>query len=389
MKKSVIIIGGGIAGLGAANELVRCGIDIVLLEAKRRFGGRIHTLKQGSIPIELGAEFIHGRSPALLQIIKAAELSTHRMPATQQLFEDGRLKRFNFWNKIEEVVDRINPRKPDCSFDDLLMRQDLEERTKRLVRGYAEGFNAARVERISAHAILKAKNSAEQMEGEWQGRINEGYSALIDFLEREITTKGGRLIKGAKVKRIGWKAGKVEVSWQRNKSLQTVVATAAIVTLPLGVLKAGTVSIYPALPKKQTAIGELEFGNVAKVILVFRRRWWPKSGNGIIQSFGEPLPTWWSDRRGPILTGWAGGSKAAKLLSLPPTRLKTLCLEILSRMFSERVSSLLPKMLAAPIANTLFFAGEATVADAQTGTVFGAYESGLRAAREVGDVFFK
>ncbi len=43
----------------------------------------------------------------------------------------------------------------------------------------------------------------------------------------------------------------------------------------------------------------------------------------------------------------------------------------------------LPMTLAAPIADTLFFAGEATTRDAQMGTVFGAYESGLRAAREI------
>jgi uncharacterized protein with NAD-binding domain and iron-sulfur cluster len=49
----------------------------------------------------------------------------------------------------------------------------------------------------------------------------------------------------------------------------------------------------------------------------------------------------------------------------------------------------LPQALAAPIAHTLFLAGEATVADAQTGTVFGAYESGLRAAREVCAALFR
>ena len=69
MPKSVIIIGGGIAGLSAANELLRSGCIVTVLEAKKRFGGRMHTIRDGKLPIELGAEFIHGKSKPLLHAI--------------------------------------------------------------------------------------------------------------------------------------------------------------------------------------------------------------------------------------------------------------------------------------------------------------------------------
>ena len=115
-----------------------------------------------------------------------------------------------------------------------------------------------------------------------------------------------------------------------------------------------------------------------------------------------------------MLTGWAGGSWADRVAKLAPKKLETLCLEILGRMFGQRSQVLrkqlikmhhhrwdqdeefrgaysyipvggleLPGQLAIPIANTLFFAGEAAVTDAQMGMVFGAYETGLRAAREI------
>ena len=92
MSRSVIIIGGGIAGLSAANELLRNGCIVTVLEAKKRFGGRMHTIRDQKLPIELGAEFIHGKNKQLLNAIRAASLSTHEVPDANQLFENGKLK---------------------------------------------------------------------------------------------------------------------------------------------------------------------------------------------------------------------------------------------------------------------------------------------------------
>ena len=145
-----MIVGGGIAGLSAARELTRNGVEVTLLEAKNRLGGRIHTLSHGSYPIELGAELIHGRSPPLLQAIKSAGLSTRRLPDKYHLLENGKFKRINFWKKIGEVIDRINPNGRDFSFGTFLAREDMAESAARLARGFAEGFNAARADRLSA-----------------------------------------------------------------------------------------------------------------------------------------------------------------------------------------------------------------------------------------------
>jgi monoamine oxidase len=412
MAKSVIIIGGGVAGLSAANELLRNGCVVTLLEAKQRFGGRMHTIRQGKLPIELGAEFIHGKSKPLLHAIRAAGLSMHEVPDSNQLFENGKLKPIQIWDKVSEVMNRISPRGRDKSFKEFLDRQKCDERTRQLMTAFVEGFDAARTERISAHALLAAERSAEKMSGAAQARVNEGYSALIEFYEKEIRSRGGTLVKDALARRVRWKPGAVEIAVHRAGSGEMFPAEAALITLPLGVWKAREVLFEPALPKKQKAADAMQFGNVVKVTLVFRKPWWPKADFGFIQAPDEPIPVWWSDPRGAILTGWAGGPKADILPAQSPARLESVALATLQKIFGAKslrkklvashsynwaddpqvrgaysylpVDGLdLPKALAASVKKTLFFAGEATALDAQMGTVFGALESGLRAAKEI------
>jgi monoamine oxidase len=179
-------------------------------------------------------------------------------------------------------------------------------------------------------------------------------------------------------------------------------------------LKNNVVKFEPSLPEKIEAVQGLEFGNVVKIVFHFKEQTW--GDFGFIHAFNEPIPTWWSDSRGAILTGWAGGPKADALRKHSRPQLETLGLNILRKILFPHVSPAslrrqllashywnwagdphirgaysyipvnglnLPKLLAAPVAETLFFAGEATVSDAQTGTVFGALETGVRAACEI------
>ena len=320
MGKSVVVIGGGIAGLSAANELLKNGCTVTVLEAKERFGGRIHTVRDGTLPIELGAEFVHGRSKPLLNAIRAAGLSMHDVPDCSQLFEDGKLQPIEIWEKVGEIMNRVDPHTPDRSFKDFLNEQNYDERTRRLVTGFVEGFDAANTQRISAHALLKAEHSAEQMEGAAQARVNEGYSALVEFLEKEIRSRGGTMATGALVRKIRWKANHVEAVVHRAGGKEMFPAETAILTLPLGVWKAREVVFEPAIPEKQEAADQMQFGNVIKITLVFRELWWPRADFGFIQAPEEPIPTWWSDPRGPILTGWAGGVPKPMPLARTPCR---------------------------------------------------------------------
>ncbi len=171
MTKSVIIVGGGIAGLGAARELARNGVAVTILEAGQRLGGRIYTIHRGRLPIELGAEFIHGRDPALLKAIKEARLDVHQVKGGNHIFENGKLKDVDLWQDIDRIIRRIDPHRPDSSFAAFLAKQKLSPSMRSLAFNFAEGFNAAHADRISAHSILKGEYFADQMHGSWQGRV--------------------------------------------------------------------------------------------------------------------------------------------------------------------------------------------------------------------------
>jgi monoamine oxidase len=207
----------------------------------------------------------------------------------------------------------------------------------------------------------------------------------------------------------------------------------AVITLPLGVLRApsdapGGVRFDPELKEKQEAINKLAMGAVTKIVMRFRERFLERrvfptqpSGRrlpplGFLHSRDEYFPTWWSSLplRAPILTGWAGGLAAerlaprgdefvvgrapdslGRLLGLRRERLADLLIAWYTRdwqadPYSRGAYSYIPvggqdapRLLAEPIEDTLFFAGEATDLDGQNGTVHGAMASGRRAAGEI------
>ncbi len=405
-----IIVGGGIAGLSAAAELVGAGRKVVVLEARERFGGRVHTIQSGGVPIELGAEFIHGCDPELWRAIGAAHLRTHPVSEQNRSWENGQFRPADIWEDFGDLMTRVNLRVRDRSFREFLAKQKIPNPTRRLLTLFVEGFNAAAPGRISVRALARAEKAAEKIKGDYQARLDLGYSSLVEVLEKKLRRAGVQLVTKAVVSRISWKRGEVEIIGAPERW----VAPAAVITLPLGVWKARDVMFSPPLKAKEKAVTGLAFGNVMRISFLFKRQWWEGGDFGFVHSPDDVIPTWWSDPRGSVLTGWAGGPRADRLSGSNLTELKKVGIGILARIFnrtrafilSELVSVAhhnwatdpfahgaysyipvgaiaLPNELAKPVQGTLFFAGEATVPDAQMGTVFGAFESGIRAAREL------
>src|SRR5258705_9423105 len=149
----VLVIGAGVAGLGAARDLALAGMQVVVLEARDRIGGRIYTLKDeyAPVPIELGAEFVHGRPPELLDIIENSRLLFCDVSARHWYIEDGVLgKSADFWHTLNELMDQMKLTEPDRSFKDFIgsCSNDPEiRRAKTLAEKYVERFHAAREER--------------------------------------------------------------------------------------------------------------------------------------------------------------------------------------------------------------------------------------------------
>src|SRR6476469_6059989 len=101
----VLVLGAGVAGLAAAQELSQAGLRVIVLEARDRVGGRIFTqhVPGYPLPIELGAEFIHGRPPASFALVEQAGLLVYEINGDRWLGRGSRLTRSDaLWKQVDQ-----------------------------------------------------------------------------------------------------------------------------------------------------------------------------------------------------------------------------------------------------------------------------------------------
>jgi len=417
-RPDVLVIGAGAAGLTAARELSAAGLKTVVPEARDRVGGRIFTDHSLGFPVELGAEFVHGRSRDMFELIKAKRLEIAEVAG------EMRRKRNGVWGDSGSVMAEVNhlfenmPHDgPDQSFQQYIDASRYGPETKQLALDFVEGFHAANPERVSVHWLVKTTSAEEEIDGETSFRVKHGYSGLVDAILEQAEPPNCELLPNSAVTEIQWQEGRVTVK-TRVGALQ---APRAIITLPLGVLQSGAVHFSPPLPlEKQRAFASLEMGRVIRVSLCFRDQFWetlPEMRNLSFLFTDDPqFPTWWSPNPlpYPILTGWAAGRYARALAGKNPDQLIRCAMESLGRIleidkvalgshlqrgfvhdwqadpFSRGAYSYVlqggltaPLDLEVPLEETLFFAGEAASIEGHNGTVHGAMGSGKKAAAEI------
>lgn len=437
----VVVVGAGAAGMAAASVLAGAGVGTQILEARNRIGGRVFThFDEGSeIPIELGAEFIHGFPPEIWEPLNEAQASIHEVDGTNWCAAAGEISECRFFEKVDQILDKMDANRPDESFLEFLQRRfpnpsddrDLEDAKGHAV-SYVSGFNAADPDLVGVHWLVREMKAEESIQGDRAFRAHNGYKALIDILERRVRQAGVAVKTETIVEQIRWRSGHAEVIGHGPVGRFSVSAKRVLITLPLAVLQAkagemGTVEFLPALPpEKRNAMNKLEMGKVIRVVLRFRRRFWetiapaPKNNETLedmsfLFSDDEFFPTWWTrmPEESPVITGWAPFRAAERLsgqrtdfvieqslrslgnlLRMNPAKLRG---DLESAHFHDWQSDPFSRgaysygkvgcdgaqqALAAPVENTLFFAGEAT-ASANNGTVHGAMASGYRAANEI------
>jgi monoamine oxidase len=438
MNADVLVIGGGAAGVSAARTLRDAGLDVVVLEARERIGGRIFTQRDSAtpVPIELGAEFIHGSAPELARVLHDASLSSVDVGGERWSTLDGRLRRLDdFWEQLDRVMRRLRGTTRDESFAQFLRvrprgRQLARERT--LARQYVEGFHAADPSMISAQALARNGSPGDDVRERRIGRVVEGYDRVIEWLAAPITSaiQTSTIVTGVR-----WERGHVEIETRRADGVARgpMEARAAIIAIPLGVLKAapdepGAIAFVPELRQKQEALDHLAVGFVVRVTLRLTEPVWasasiarrattpPLDALSFLHTKNEDFPVWWTAYpvRAPVIVGWRGGPAAHRMAQLAPEEIKLravgslaqVCDVPLRRMRSMVAGAWLhdwehdpfargaysyarvggaeaPRRLAQPIHGTLFFAGEATDPEGRTGTVDSAIATGRRAARQV------
>ena len=265
----------------------------MVLEARDRMGGRCWTraLPGVAAPVELGAEFIHGRPKATLDLMARAGVPPVDSAGTQRLLYRGRLRQADAFDAAEKAL-RPGPRS-DVSFSEFLKRKNLPALTRLLATMMVEGFDAADPEVVSARDIA-SEWAGSSCEGP-QMRPQGGYRPLLEFLARGLDIR-----LRSPVQEIRWQRGRVEVNGLRARK--------AIVTLPLGILQARTVRFSPDI-RKEKPLSRLAVGPVIRVAMAFREPFWEARFPEVafFHAPQSPFPTFWTPlpMRVPLLTAWA------------------------------------------------------------------------------------
>lgn len=437
----VAIVGAGVSGLEAARVLHGAKIDVAILEARERIGGRIFTVRDPKIPvpIELGAEFVHGSAPELHDLAREANLSLVDIGGDRWQKQRGRFRRADdFWSLLDVVMRRLNADEPDRSFEHFLnsrFSRGRERRARNLALQWVEGYQAADPAKASARALAEGGSPGDDVRERRIGRLVSGYDQVAHWIGRDILD---RVRFGAVVSRVVWSPGAVRIEARDASGNYTpaVEARSAIITLPLGVLQApptetGSVLFEPSLDLdrgKSAGLQGLEMGAVLRVALRCAEPFWMSKQfmrraktqeldrAAFFHTDDPEFPVWWTAYPvfAPLLVAWVGGPRARKLAAFADEQIVERAIAAAARQFgmtrraAERVveagwvhnwvadpfargaySYVLvggndaPAKLARSLKRTLFFAGEASDPEGRTGTVHGAIATGRRAARQV------
>lgn len=418
-RRSVLVVGAGIAGLAAAERLHSTGHAVTVLEGRDRIGGRIWTDRSLGVPVELGAQDIEG-----IDGNPIADLARQYGARTLVADEDGVV--YDAWGRPmdDDFVDGIEE-----EFTDLLTegrrivrraRRDMpiEDAVRAALAGRSpspeesltldwclEGFEdeyATRMSRMS----MRWFDADEGFDGE-EAIFPGGYAQIAAGLASGLDVRLGQRVRAIEHGR-----GGVAVMTSGG----TFRADYAIVTLPLGVLKAGNVTFRPALPaSKLRAIRRLDMGVVDKVALRFPRRFWPAEATwiGYVSTVRGEFPNLLNLEPvvgAPVLVGFVASDRAEEMERGTDEQAVAGLLRVLGRIFGSSVPrptgarvtrwgsdpftlgsySSVPvgasfadyDELARPVGGRLLFAGEATNRG-YPATVHGAYLSGLREADRI------
>jgi len=412
-RPDVLVIGAGASGLAAACDLRAHGARVLVLEARDRIGGRVRSERSSDVdvPIELGAEFVHGLAPETLALARSLSLPLVEVPAVHYTAARGRYRRVDdYFDRLARSLAVLSRRGPDAPVSERLRALRSPER-RRVALDYVRGFEAADPDRASSVAFASSVPEGDERR---QLRLVTGYGPLVDGLARGTAVALRREVTEVRSTRTG-----VEVTARVGARTETYRARAVLVTVPVGVLRAprgarGAVVLDGLAPSASAALARLAMGQVVRLVLRLDRPFGDVIGRpdaSFVHTMDPAFPTWWPPvpLRTPLVVAWVGGPPARAVgdaerggLVSQARRALTRTLGVARPVIREAWSHdwrhdpfargvyAFPLVGGAHAGETLarhrtggvYFAGEALSAD-YPGTVEGALQSGRHAARRI------
>ena len=410
----VIVIGAGVSGLTTARGLTDLGHDVLVVEGRDRIGGRTWTVDLGGAPADLGGSWIHGpfRNP-LIDVVRAAGLDWHNdgiWGGASRVFVDGFgpldgpdtatavSAQFDF-----DPAEAVAALGRDGSYDEgvawFLDDRGFTGLPRRVVdariRWGDAGLNTAGPpDRVSLQG-----NAGYVDHGGGNVALRGGYRALVDHLARGLDIRVNE-----PVVEIAHGADGVTVTTGAGRHRADQVADQVVVTVPLGVLQAGSIRFDPPIPEIDRRAARLAMGNLEKVVLRFDRRFWPANVRRLAFVSEHRRFTDWVDItahsgvptlvafHNPTLTDY-GPDRVAEALAVlrsmfddVPEPVAAHATDWTNDPFSNGSYSYIPlggssddmRALGGRLSPQVVLAGEHTVPE-YFGTVHGAHRSGVRA----------
>ncbi|HEY2279281.1 MAG TPA: NAD(P)/FAD-dependent oxidoreductase [Streptosporangiaceae bacterium] len=303
----VLVAGAGIAGLTVANALTQAGIDCVVLEARDRIGGRLHTVDLGGSPVELGGSWIHtpdgNPMRAFARLAGVPCLGANPLPemAAFDGRAGGRLSAaetsdvLGLFDEFPEAMPGLRAQLgPDASAADAIEAfvapgqapgptaqtpgptaqtpgptdRARAVRARQLLQAYIEADSAC----LTTQQSLRWMWTELEYGGDYFGDApTGGYRRLVNAMAAGVDVRLGRPVSEVAVRANGVRVVTADGSVEEGSH--------AVVALPLGVLKDGRPRFEPALPPDRlAAIGRLGFGRFEKVALRFTEPFWRDAG---------------------------------------------------------------------------------------------------------------
>lgn len=429
MIYDALVIGAGAAGIAAARKLHDAGYEVLVLEARDRIGGRVHTdYSYTGFPVELGAEFIHGPKAITHELVQEAGLTTMPYPRHENLWwssgdtgDRARLyterPEMSSIRTLEVVYEMLRQAElpQDMSLQDYFTREMGFWNFSPLIETANVLFAqtcCAPIHRLSAQDLQREMQVDHAGSGDF--KIVEGYSALFDWYSRGLNIGLNMPVTAVQQNDRGVKV---------IAGGETFRALTCIITLPVSVLQPDIIEFDPPLSDaKQIAIQSLKMEAATKVIFKLREACWPEDFT--FMAYPDTMARWWTPSYGrdgdPTITCYITDSRArtvdkiftalesrratsdspekfipygvrelGKLLGCPPDNI----VDVRRMSWADEpytgggyayvpVGKAAARVTLAQPEGRLYFAGEATAYDTNPQTVHGAIESGWRAVDE-------